>query len=461
MRASAARAAARAGARLASRRRCSRWVYVSTHDWARPGAQLRDGPRRHLAAHARSPAPKPRSSHRAARSCSTARSTSLRPVAVGALLLALAVRRRAARAHRRRRARADDPLGAAPRPRRPRQPLPRPGGVRGHRRRDRQRAGTSASGAAATTSPSRSTGSPTARSASPIAAPALPRAGDPRAARGPLPRRRAASSVDGQPDLGADASCGSRSARPFVLSIQTTRNYEHAFTESLVALLSAHDHETTVQLVLTPAPGFVHRRARRLLKRRERALQHADHRDPGELGIDSVVEAKELKGALELQHRSLYLLRPARHRPRPRRPSAASPASSRQLRSENELAPREMLAAPAPLRARGPQLALPNPLPGCAPACSRRRSSRRSGSSLARASSTRACRARPSGARSRRRDRARRRRESCCSDERGPVSIAPARPQVRPRAHRRPRRRQELGHGPPLRQRRPRPRPRA
>lgn len=92
---------------------------------------------------------------------------------------------------------------------------------------------------------------------------------------------------------------------PFVLSIQTIRNYEHAFSESLVALLSAHGHQATVQLVLTPAPGFVDRRARKMLKRRERGLQRADHRDPGELGIDSVVEAKELKGALELQHRSL------------------------------------------------------------------------------------------------------------------------------------------------------------
>ena len=142
--------------------------------------------------------------------------------------------------------------------------------------------------------------------------------------------------------LGADASCGSRSGGPFVLSIQTTRNYEHAFTESLVALLSSHDHETTVQLVLTPAPGFVHRRARRLLKRRERALQHADKRDPGELGIDSVVEAKELKGALELQHRSLlyFDLRVDR---------AATATTARrvaglfsQLRSENELGPRNI-----------------------------------------------------------------------------------------------------------------------
>ena len=91
-----------------------------------------------------------------------------------------------------------------------------------------------------------------------------------------------------------------------MLSIQTTRNYEHAFSETLVALMAKSVGELSVQLVLVPAPGFVHRRARALLKRRERGLQHADHRDPGELGIDSIVEAKELKGALELQHRTLY-----------------------------------------------------------------------------------------------------------------------------------------------------------
>src|SRR3954452_22558387 len=128
-----------------------------------------------------------------------------------------------------------------------------------------------------------------------------------RAIQGPL--------EDLYPDVEMDASSGGptwgesvvrlKKRRPFVLSIQTNRNYEHAFAESLVALLSAHDHETTVQVVLTPAPALVDRRARTMLKRRERGLQRADHRDPGELGIDSVVEAKELKGALELQHRSL------------------------------------------------------------------------------------------------------------------------------------------------------------
>ena len=60
-----------------------------------------------------------------------------------------------------------------------------------------------------------------------------------------------------------------------------------------------------MQLVLTPAPAFVHTRARRLLKRRERSLNQRDRRDRVDPGMDSVVEAKELKGALETQHRSL------------------------------------------------------------------------------------------------------------------------------------------------------------
>jgi hypothetical protein len=93
--------------------------------------------------------------------------------------------------------------------------------------------------------------------------------------------------------------------RPFVLSVQTTKDYEHAFSESLVALLGSLDRELTVQLLLTPAADFVYHRARRQLKRRERGLNQRDRRDPIDPGMDSVVEAKELKGALELQHRSL------------------------------------------------------------------------------------------------------------------------------------------------------------
>jgi hypothetical protein len=148
----------------------------------------------------------------------------------------------------------------------------------------------------------------------------------------------------------------------FVLSVQTTRNYEHAFSESLVALMDKGTGELTVQLVLTPAAGFVHRRARRLLKRRERNLQHADRRDPGELGIDSVVEAKELKGALELQHRTLYLF--------DLRVCGNDGASVRrvaglfsQVRSENALAPREMRIR-RDLYAARVLHGVPNPIPG-------------------------------------------------------------------------------------------------
>ena len=150
--------------------------------------------------------------------------------------------------------------------------------------------------------------------------------------------------------------------RPFVLSIQTTRNYDHAFTESLVALLSAHDHETTVQLVLTPAPGFVDRRARRMLKARERTLQHADHRDPGELGIDSVVEAKELKGALELQHRSLLYF-DLRVVGRDATTARRVAGLFSQLRSENDLGAHQVWLRRR-LYARRTALALPNLLPG-------------------------------------------------------------------------------------------------
>jgi hypothetical protein len=173
------------------------------------------------------------------------------------------------------------------------------------------------------------------------------------------------------PDVEMDGSSGGptwnqsvvrlKKRRPFVLSIQTNRNYEHAFAESLVALLYAHDHETTVQLVLTPAPELIDRRARRVLKKRERALQHADHRDPGELGIDSVVEAKELKGALELQHRSLLYF--------DLRVIGSDPTTVRrvaglfsQLRSENELGVRYVWLRRR-LYARRTERALPNPLP--------------------------------------------------------------------------------------------------
>ena len=167
--------------------------------------------------------------------------------------------------------------------------------------------------------------------------------------------------VDGEPEWGGHI-VRLKKRCSFVLSLQTTRNYEHAFSESLVALIAKSTGELSVQLVLTPASRFVHRRARRLLKRRERALQHADHGDPGELGIDSVVEAKELKGALETQHRTLYqfdLRVCADDRPSVRRVAGLFC----QLRSENELLRREMRARRGTY-ARRIAAAAPNPIPG-------------------------------------------------------------------------------------------------
>ena len=167
--------------------------------------------------------------------------------------------------------------------------------------------------------------------------------------------------VDGRPQ-GIRHVVRLKKQASFVLSIQTTRNYEHAFTESLVALMANTDRDLSVQLVLAPAAGYLHRRARKLLKRRERGLQHADHRDPGELGIDSIVEAKELKGALELQHRTLYHF--------DLRIAGDDRASARrvaglfsQLRSENHLARREMHLRRHTYRSRVAH-AMPNPLPG-------------------------------------------------------------------------------------------------
>lgn len=167
--------------------------------------------------------------------------------------------------------------------------------------------------------------------------------------------------VDGAPDW-----CRSvtrlKKRSPFVLSIQTTRNYEHSFAETLVALLAHSTGEVTVQLVLVPAPALIHRRARAMLKRRERGLQHADRRDPEELGVDSVVERKELKGALELQHRTLYAV-DLRVVGEDRRSVGRVAGLFTQLRSENELVRREMRVRRS-LYARRLRDAMPNPLLG-------------------------------------------------------------------------------------------------
>ncbi len=167
--------------------------------------------------------------------------------------------------------------------------------------------------------------------------------------------------VDGTPDW-SRAVTRLKKRASFVLSIQTTRNYEHAFAETLVALLTHCSGAITVQLVLVPAPTVIHRRARALLKRRERSLQHADRRDPEELGIDSVVERKELKGALELQHRTLCSV-DLRVLGEDAESVNRVAGLFTQLRSENELVRRTMRVRRA-LYSRRARDAKPNPLLG-------------------------------------------------------------------------------------------------
>lgn len=153
-----------------------------------------------------------------------------------------------------------------------------------------------------------------------------------------------------------------KKARPYVLSIQTVSAYEHAFSESLVAGLDTAVGPTSVQLVLTPAPRLLHSRSRVLLKRRERNLNHRDRRDEFDPGARSVVDAKELQGALETQHRSLlyFDLRVFAERG----DDAARVAGLfAQLRSDNELVRRDMRLRRRLYAARAVR-ALPNLFPG-------------------------------------------------------------------------------------------------
>jgi hypothetical protein len=94
--------------------------------------------------------------------------------------------------------------------------------------------------------------------------------------------------------------------RLFIDRLQTVKDDEQALCESLVQTMASLGRPATVQLVLTPAPWLLHRLARALLKRRERDLTRDERHRRDDIGVDSVVEDKELKGALETQHRSLY-----------------------------------------------------------------------------------------------------------------------------------------------------------
>lgn len=153
-----------------------------------------------------------------------------------------------------------------------------------------------------------------------------------------------------------------KKARAFVLALQSTKDYQHSFVETLSTTLACQAPGISVQLCLTPAPMALSRHARALLKQRERTLNYGDRNDPIDPGTGSVVEAKELEGALDTQHRSLYYL-DLRVAGTDQRAIEAIAGLFRATASENELVRRHMRLRRRLYAARA-TAAMPNPLPG-------------------------------------------------------------------------------------------------
>lgn len=164
-----------------------------------------------------------------------------------------------------------------------------------------------------------------------------------------------------RPEHAADAVARLKKARSHILCLQISKQYRHAFSESLVAGLDASTGPVGVQLVLTPAPRLVHHRSRSLLKRRERFIAVGGRRDPSDPGTGSVVERKELQGALESQHHSLVYF-DLRVFGAKRADVARIAGLYAQLRAENELVRRDMRVRQE-LFARRIAAAVPNALP--------------------------------------------------------------------------------------------------
>ena len=243
--------------------------------------------------------------------------------------------------------------------------------------------------------------------------PTLPRAGDQRPARGPLPRRRADRDRR-RPHVGADGRARSRSA-----SRSCSRSRPTATTSTPSPNRSSRCCPRTITRPPSSSssprhPAFVHRRARRLLKRRERALQHADHRDAARARHRLGRRGQGAQGRARAPAPLAAVLRPARRRHRPdhgpsRRRSVLAAALRERARPAADARPAPALRAPDRAGAA-------EPATGAAyAACSRPRSWRRCGSSRAPASSTPGCRARPSAARSPRRRSTATRSACCCA----------------------------------------------
>jgi hypothetical protein len=82
--------------------------------------------------------------------------------------------------------------------------------------------------------------------------------------------------------------------------------YEHQMIDTLLANLSAITHPVTIQIPLTPAPGWIDRRAKQEYMRAERKVKRQGLLDGPGLGASSPRNRSELEGAVSASHHALF-----------------------------------------------------------------------------------------------------------------------------------------------------------
>lgn len=134
-------------------------------------------------------------------------------------------------------------------------------------------------------------------------------------------------------------------ARRWVWALATTKDYEHAPIESLLAAMHALGAPCLVDLLLTPAPAAVERMAGWLVHRRERSYLSEYALSDAEPGVESVVAQKHLKGAVEGVGRAWWWFDHRILTPHGRVDAARLVAGVvQETRAENHLRPRVMRA---------------------------------------------------------------------------------------------------------------------
>lgn len=134
-----------------------------------------------------------------------------------------------------------------------------------------------------------------------------------------------------------------KKGRRWMWSLQTTRDYEHSLVEALVATMAGSGASCCISLALMPAPLLLERRAARQLRAHERDSNAQATVSPGDPGAGSIVEQRQLKGAVEAVGRSLaffdYRIAVPHDRPELARQLAGV---AQEARSESTLTPRRI-----------------------------------------------------------------------------------------------------------------------